>query len=54
MGLVTRSIEERSALLPAERIVEEAAFDKYAYIRDAVLQKRQTEEEKKIRDADNQ
>lgn len=35
-----RLINTRASLLPAEKLVEEAAFDKYNYIRDAYFQMR--------------
>jgi phospholipid-binding lipoprotein MlaA len=35
-----RIVNFRSQLLPADKIIEEAAMDKYAYIRDAYLQRR--------------
>jgi phospholipid-binding lipoprotein MlaA len=35
-----RAISDRAALLPADKIIEEAALDKYSYIRDAYLQRR--------------
>ncbi len=35
-----RFIDTRASLLPSDRVVEEAAFDKYNYIRDAYLQHR--------------
>lgn len=38
--LVTRIISDRTALLPAEKVIEDAALDKYSYIRDAYLQRR--------------
>lgn len=38
--LVTRAVSDRAELLPADRIIEEAALDKYSYIRDAYLQRR--------------
>ncbi|MFY9329393.1 MAG: VacJ family lipoprotein [Georgfuchsia sp.] len=38
--LVTRVISDRTAFLPAEKVIEEAALDKYSYIRDAYLQHR--------------
>lgn len=38
--LVTRVVNERVALLPADKLIEEAALDKYSYIRDAYLQRR--------------
>lgn len=37
-----RFIDTRAALLPADKVVEEAAFDKYNYIRDAYLQNRRS------------
>ncbi|MDX9707870.1 MAG: VacJ family lipoprotein [Azospira sp.] len=36
----TRFVDHRAALLPTDRIIEEGALDKYAYIRDAYLQHR--------------
>lgn len=38
--LVTRIISDRTQLLPADKVIEEAALDKYAYIRDGYLQRR--------------
>lgn len=38
--VVTRLISDRAALLPADKVIEEAALDKYSYIRDAYLQRR--------------
>lgn len=38
-----RFIDMRASLLPTDKIVEEAAFDKYSYIRDAYLQHRRSE-----------
>jgi len=35
-----RGISDRAALLPADKLIEEAALDKYSYIRDAYLQRR--------------
>ncbi len=35
-----RVIDVRASLLPADKVVEEAALDKYAYIRDGYLQRR--------------
>lgn len=35
-----RLVSDRAALLPADKIIEEAALDKYAYLRDAYLQRR--------------
>jgi len=37
---VLRLVSERAALLPADKIIEEAALDKYSYLRDAYLQRR--------------
>lgn len=37
---VLRFVDIRAGLLPADKVVEEAALDKYAYIRDAYLQRR--------------
>ncbi|MES2771079.1 MAG: VacJ family lipoprotein [Pseudomonadota bacterium] len=39
----TRLVDKRAGLLPTDEIVEEAAFDKYTYIRDAYLQHRRSE-----------
>lgn len=36
----TRGISDRARLLSADKIVEEAALDRYSYIRDAYLQRR--------------
>lgn len=38
--VATRVISDRTALLPAEQVIEEAALDKYSYLRDAYLQRR--------------
>ncbi len=35
-----RLVSDRAAILPADKIIEEAAIDKYAYIRDAYSQRR--------------
>jgi len=35
-----RVIDRRADLLPADKVIEEAALDKYAYVRDAYLQRR--------------
>jgi phospholipid-binding lipoprotein MlaA len=40
VALVTRVISVRAAQLPADKLIEEAALDKYSYIRDAYLQRR--------------
>lgn len=39
-ALVLRAINDRANLLPADKVVEEAALDKYSYMRDAYLQRR--------------
>ncbi|QEL65923.1 phospholipid-binding lipoprotein MlaA [Oryzomicrobium terrae] len=36
----TRLVNTRAQLLPAEKVIEEAALDKYSYLRDAYLQRR--------------
>ena len=38
-----RIVDIRANLLPADKVVEEAALDKYAYIRDAYLQRRRNQ-----------
>lgn len=38
-----RLIDTRAALLPTDKVVDEAAFDKYDYVRDAYLQHRRSE-----------
>ena len=38
-----RFVDLRASLLPTDKIVDEAAFDKYTYIRDAYLQNRVSE-----------
>ena len=40
--IATRVISDRTALLPAEKVIEEAALDKYSYMRDAYLQRRRS------------
>jgi phospholipid-binding lipoprotein MlaA len=40
--LATRVISDRAVLLPAEKVIEEAALDKYSYMRDAYLQRRRS------------
>lgn len=40
---VLRFVDIRASLLPADKVVEEAALDKYAYIRDAYLQRRRNQ-----------
>jgi phospholipid-binding lipoprotein MlaA len=39
-AVAVRLINDRAELLPADDIIEEAALDKYAYLRDAYLQRR--------------
>ncbi len=39
----TRLVDTRASLLASDKVVEEAAFDKYTYIRDAYLQHRRSE-----------
>ena len=36
-------VDVRASLLPTDKVVEEAALDKYAYVRDAYLQRRQNQ-----------
>ncbi|MEO8410087.1 MAG: VacJ family lipoprotein [Propionivibrio sp.] len=38
----TRLIDVRARLLPTDKLIEQAAFDKYTYIRDAYLQNRRS------------
>lgn len=38
-----RFVDIRASLLPADKVIEEAALDKYAYIRDAYLQRRRNQ-----------
>lgn len=38
--LALRILNTRADLLPAEKVIEEAAIDKYSYLRDAYLQRR--------------
>ncbi len=40
---VVRAIDIRASLLPSDRVVEEAALDKYSYIRDAYFQRRRNQ-----------
>lgn len=37
-----RLVDDRANLLPADKIIEEAALDKYSYLRDAYLQRRRS------------
>ncbi|WP_018411857.1 MlaA family lipoprotein [Methyloversatilis thermotolerans] len=41
-AIVLRAIDQRASLLKAEDAIEAAALDKYAYIRDAYLQRRRS------------
>lgn len=41
--LAVRFVDIRASLLPADKVVEEAALDKYSYIRDAYLQRRRNQ-----------
>lgn len=41
--LAVRLVDVRASLLPADKVVEEAALDKYAYVRDAYLQRRRNQ-----------
>ncbi len=40
--LAVRVESERAAVLPADKVIEEAALDKYSYIRDGYLQRRRS------------
>ena len=40
LALGLRFVSDRANLLPADKVIEEAALDKYSYIRDAYLQRR--------------
>jgi ABC-type transporter lipoprotein component MlaA len=40
LALVLRAVNDRANLLPADKVVDEAALDKYSYMRDAYLQRR--------------
>lgn len=42
-ALVLRVVNDRANLLPADKVVEEAALDKYSYMRDAYLQRRRNQ-----------
>lgn len=41
-ALVVRLIDNRANLLPADKVIEEAALDKYSYVRDGHLQRRRS------------
>lgn len=38
-----RFVDVRASLLPTDKVVEEAALDKYSYVRDAYLQRRRNQ-----------
>lgn len=40
IALVLRLVNDRANLLPADKVIDEAALDKYSYMRDAYLQRR--------------
>ena len=40
--ILLRYISNRAELLKADKVIEEAALDKYSYVRDAYLQRRQS------------
>ena len=40
--LATRIVSDRAELLKADKVIEEAALDKYSYVRDAYLQRRRS------------
>lgn len=42
-AIALRFVDVRASLLPSDKVVEEAALDKYAYIRDAYLQRRRSQ-----------
>jgi phospholipid-binding lipoprotein MlaA len=41
--VAVRFVDVRASLLPADKVVEEGALDKYAYIRDAYQQRRRNQ-----------
>ncbi|EXI85267.1 MAG: putative phospholipid-binding lipoprotein MlaA precursor [Candidatus Accumulibacter regalis] len=41
--VAVRYVDLRASVLPTDKVIEEAAFDKYSYIRDAYLQHRRNE-----------
>jgi phospholipid-binding lipoprotein MlaA len=47
-GTVVRAVDQRAAVLDASNLVEEAALDRYEFVRDAYLQRRQN----KVHDGD--
>lgn len=42
-AVALRFVDVRASLLPSDKVIEEAALDKYAYIRDAYLQRRRSQ-----------
>jgi ABC-type transporter lipoprotein component MlaA len=40
LAVVLRLVNDRANLLAADKVIEEAALDKYSYVRDAYLQRR--------------
>jgi phospholipid-binding lipoprotein MlaA len=48
-GYVVRVVDQRAAVLDASNLIEEAALDRYVFVRDAYLQRR----ESKIRDGES-
>ncbi|WP_292934275.1 VacJ family lipoprotein [Noviherbaspirillum sp.] len=46
MGSVLRAVDQRAAVLDASNLIEEAALDRYVFVRDAYMQRR----ESKVRD----
>ena len=43
LGMVVRIVDKRASFLDASSLIEEAALDKYVFIRDAYLQRRASE-----------
>jgi len=41
--IATRALNDRAGLLPVDKLVDEAALDRYSYIRDAYLQRRRSQ-----------
>jgi phospholipid-binding lipoprotein MlaA len=48
-GYVARVVDQRAAVLDASNLIEEAALDRYVFVRDAYLQRR----ESKVRDGES-
>jgi phospholipid-binding lipoprotein MlaA len=49
LGYVGRVVDQRAAVLDASNLIEEAALDRYVFVRDAYMQRR----ESKVRDGDS-